>query len=208
MAEIDHHAATELKLYLENDSRIYNSQTVPIMKNLMTKMARGVYSKSKAETMWKYLVDRAAKDYAREFSVGSDWSQMFSVPTRNLVAKQLAREFEDAVKIGEYDGMIGQWVPKKYQGEFITGKTARMANPRGRRLSNPRGRGSVHPNRYEVRGIAGTSGLEGPLIATYATYPAAKRRAENESGDYHYGTVVYDSQTGRGDFGSGWEEID
>ena len=40
--------ARELVLFCENDGDIYRQQGTPILKNLITKMARGVYDKKKA----------------------------------------------------------------------------------------------------------------------------------------------------------------
>lgn len=40
---VDPHAATELKLYIDNDGNLYRQQTTSILKNLITKQARGEY---------------------------------------------------------------------------------------------------------------------------------------------------------------------
>lgn len=39
----DEHAATELKLFVDNDADLYRQRTTPIYRNLVTKMRKGVY---------------------------------------------------------------------------------------------------------------------------------------------------------------------
>lgn len=130
--EPDQASETELKLFIENDGDLYQQRTVPVMKNLMTKMAQGRYRKSMAPKLWAYLVEAGAKKYASELSgPGQAWNQLFPKPLRDRVASQLAREFEHEVKTGAWDYMIPEWIPKKYQKEFTTGETAKMANPGG-----------------------------------------------------------------------------
>jgi hypothetical protein len=140
--EVDETAAEELKLFIENDGDLYRQQTVPIMKNLMTKMATGKYRKSMAPKLWGYLAESGAKKYNREMGGGgSKWNEMFTKPTRDYVAARMAREFENAALGGEYDGMISQWVPKKYQSSFTTGRGMTLRNP-----SMPNGEYQGHPS--------------------------------------------------------------
>jgi hypothetical protein len=107
----DQVTADELKLFTENDGDIYRSQTLPILKNLTTKKARGVYKHDLAVKLFMYLAERGAKDYAREHGGGMAWHQMFSVPVRKIAAKEWADEFETEYENGEYDHLL----PKKYQ---------------------------------------------------------------------------------------------
>lgn len=84
----------ELKLYIDNDSTLYHSQTVPIMKNLERKMAKGIYDKTKAEKLWMYLVDRGAKKYTKEFDApDAKWHNVFSMADRRAAAKELNESF-------------------------------------------------------------------------------------------------------------------
>lgn len=112
------HEAHELTLYIDNDESLYRQQHTPILKNLITKLAKGVYDPAKAEKLWMYLVENGAKKYAKEF--GSDfiadregvpWHKMFSMEDRRAVARDFRRQFEEQAKNGEYDHLL----PKKYQ---------------------------------------------------------------------------------------------
>lgn len=125
---IDEHAATELRLFIDNDGDLYRQQTTSIHKNLVTKL-RGtkVYSRAGAVKLFGYLVEAGAKKYAREFGDASEWHKMFPVATRRAVAEQLAEYFEDEANLGNYD----DYLPKKYQNSPTVIATAR-ANERHR----------------------------------------------------------------------------
>ena len=111
---IDEHAATELKLYIDNDGDLYRRQTSSILK------ARGIYQHDLAVKLFGYLVQAGAKKYADEFEPTMRvWRQIFDVSTRKAVAEALTRDFEDAWKAGEYRSLL----PKKYQ--VSGGKTSR-----------------------------------------------------------------------------------
>jgi hypothetical protein len=89
----------ELSLYIENNGDLYRRQTIPIIKNLQRKIAKGVYNPAKALILWKHLADSGARLYAKEFGgPGDKWSQMFSVADRKEVAKELADRYEEHVK--------------------------------------------------------------------------------------------------------------
>lgn len=104
--------AHELKLYIDNEGGLYRQQTTPIMKNIATKLARGVYDRAKAEKLWMYLVESGAKKYNREFGDESSlpWHKMFSLEDRRAVAKELNDHFLVEYKLGNYDNLL----PKKY----------------------------------------------------------------------------------------------
>ena len=104
--------ANELKLYTENDGDIYRQQTTPILKNLATKAAKGVYRHDGGAKMFMYLAETGAMKYAREFGgPGAAWHDMFPIAVRRIVADEWATEFEAEYKNGSYDSML----PKKYQ---------------------------------------------------------------------------------------------
>lgn len=109
---IDTHAATELKLYIDNDGDLYRRQTTSILKNLATKKARGQYKHDLAVKAFDYLVKAGAKKYADEFEPTLRvWHQIFDAPTRKRVAEELTRDFEGEYALGNYDNLL----PKKYQ---------------------------------------------------------------------------------------------
>jgi hypothetical protein len=103
----DEHAAEELKLYLDNEATLSpqgpSGQGREIAKNLLRKMKAGKYEPTKAPKLWGYLVEAAAKKYAKEFDDARRWASMFNPATRDLVAVELAREFEHAVAEGAYE---------------------------------------------------------------------------------------------------------
>ena len=109
---LDTHAAKELELFVENDADLYRQQYSPINKNLITKMARGVYNHAGAVKLFGYLMESGAKKYAKEYSEGKDWHQIFSPATRKHVAELFADHFETEAKLGNYNNLL----PKKYSG--------------------------------------------------------------------------------------------
>lgn len=108
---MDKAAADQLKLYIDNDGDLHRQQTTSILKNLMTRRARGEYDVDKAVVLWGYLVESGAKKYAKEHSPTVPWHVLFPVPLRREVARALARDFESEAGYGNYDHLL----PKKYQ---------------------------------------------------------------------------------------------
>lgn len=104
----DEHAATELRLYIDNDADLHRQIATSIFKNLATKKARGEYKHDLAVKAFGYLMEAGAKKYAKEF--GGTWNQMFSPETRREVARRFAKEFETEYSLGNYDRLL----PKKY----------------------------------------------------------------------------------------------
>jgi hypothetical protein len=112
--DTDQIGARELELYIQNDGDLYRQQYQPIQKNLVTKIARGIYDPEKAVKLFMYLVDNGAKKYAMEFGSGGVAGPSvggFDKATRLEVARSLTKEFEQDAKNGEFD----QYLPKKYQ---------------------------------------------------------------------------------------------
>lgn len=109
----DTHAATDLKIYIDNDGDLYRQQTTSILKNLVTKRARGQYRHDLAVKAFGYLVEAGAKKYVREFGDDQPWNRLFDAGTRKLVAEDLTGDFEVEAALGNYD----QLLPKKYQDQ-------------------------------------------------------------------------------------------
>lgn len=117
----DTHAATELKLYIDNDGDLYRRQTTYILKNLATKKAQGKYDHELAVKAFGYLADAGAKKYAKEFgSPGQPWNKMFDAGTRRRVSEALTKDFEGEYKLGNYDHLL----PKKYRPAYVRGSRA------------------------------------------------------------------------------------
>lgn len=122
-ADTDETGADELELYIENDGDLYRQHHQPIIKNLMAKRARGEYDARRAVDAFMSLVESGAKKYHREHGVpGRPWHEMFSVPTRRLVAQNLAKTFEAEAGLGNYDHLL----PEKYQADRSAGRSGRQ----------------------------------------------------------------------------------
>ena len=101
---IDSNAVNELDSYIMNNEDLYRRRFMPIISNVKRKLAKNVYDHDKAQRLWMYLVDDAAKEYVKEFgSTQDDVATMFPKETRQEVAKIISdRELEN-IKAGEYD---------------------------------------------------------------------------------------------------------
>lgn len=113
--QVDKHALNHLVMWIENDGDLYRQQFQPILKNLMTKRARGVFDRVKAEKLWMYLMDSGAKKLRAEFpgDYPRPWHVHFNVATRKAAAKEFNEQFIEQAESGEYDSLL----PKKYQAK-------------------------------------------------------------------------------------------
>lgn len=141
----DEQAATELKLYIDNDADLYRRQRTPIDKNLVTKKARGQYKHDLAVKLFGYLVESGAKKYAKEFGTPDQpWHRMFDASTRRLVAEELARDFEAEANLGNYDHLL----PKKYHGTSASPASGRVViSPSGTRSHSIKKKSPAQLNR-------------------------------------------------------------
>ena len=105
---IDSDAVNELDTYINNNEDLYRRRFMPIISNIRRKLAKNVYDHEKAQKLWMYLVDDAAKEYVKEFgSTQDDIATMFPKETRQQVARVISdRELEN-IKQGEYDAPKG-----------------------------------------------------------------------------------------------------
>ena len=105
---IDSDAVNELDTYIMNSEELYRRRFMPIISNIKRKLAKNVYDHEKAQKLWMYLIDDAAKEYVKEFgSQQDDVADMFPKETRLKVAQVIAdRELEN-IKQGEYDAPPG-----------------------------------------------------------------------------------------------------
>ena len=101
---IDSNAVNELDSYIMNNEDLYRRRFMPIISNIKRKIKRNVYDNEKAQKLWMYLVDDAAKEYVKEYgSTQDDVANMFPKETRQHVARVISdRELEN-IKQGEYD---------------------------------------------------------------------------------------------------------
>ena len=101
---IDSDAVNELDSYIMNNEELYRRRFMPIISNIRRKLKKNVYDNDKAQKLWMYLVDDAAKEYVKEFgTTQDDVATMFPKETRQKVAQIISdRELEN-IKQGEYD---------------------------------------------------------------------------------------------------------
>lgn len=93
--------AEELHLFLENESSLYPKKKA-IAKNMARKLMADAYSTPLAVKGWLYLVEDAAKQYAKDFSASPrDWSKIFSVADRKQVAVELEKEWFASAQEGD-----------------------------------------------------------------------------------------------------------
>ena len=78
----------ELKAYIDNDYDLYRQQTLPIYKNLNSRVANETYEFDKAVKAFTYLADNGAKKYVRAY--GGTVRNLFPKQIRLEVARQLA----------------------------------------------------------------------------------------------------------------------
>lgn len=104
---VDEHAATELVMYIENESDLSldgpRGQGHSILLNALRKWKKGKYDSVLAVKLFSYLTESGAKRYAKEFDSERNWSSIFNVPTRTEAARQLEASFRADVEAGEYD---------------------------------------------------------------------------------------------------------
>ena len=105
LAEVDEVAKRELNLFIDNDYQLYTSKMMPMYKNLSKKMKNGSYDSKQAPKLFKYLVEEGAKKYAKEFADPKEWNTLFDKKTRDSLAEDYAKEFEEAYENKEHDFM-------------------------------------------------------------------------------------------------------
>jgi len=101
---LDSDAVNELDTFIMNDEDLYRRRFMPIISNIKRKIKKNVYDHEKAQKLWMYLIDDAARKYVKEFGApGQDVQDMFPKETRLKVAQIISdRELEN-IKQGEYD---------------------------------------------------------------------------------------------------------
>ena len=102
---IDSDAVNELDTYIMNNEDLYRRRFMPIISNIKRKMKKNVYDHEKAQKLWMYLVDDAAKQYVKEFgSTQDDVATMFPKETRQQVARIISDSMDEiGLAIDEID---------------------------------------------------------------------------------------------------------
>ena len=96
----DKDAAREIQLFADNDSMLYHQRRSPILKNLSKKYVKGTYDVDKAAKLWRYYIDAAMQKYHKEFGGRGKWSNLLSVPDRNLLALDYAIRTKQEFDLG------------------------------------------------------------------------------------------------------------
>jgi hypothetical protein len=93
----------ELRLFIDNDARLYKSRYIPILKNLSKFKKKGKYNSKLAIKAFMYLIDDGAKVYAKDYADGD--ASIFSKKDRLQLAKDYTEEFESQYNNQEFDFM-------------------------------------------------------------------------------------------------------
>lgn len=93
-------AMVEISLYADNDSQLYFSNKLPILKNLSKKYKKGTFDLEKSAKLWRYYVENAMKKYAKEF--GGKWNTLLSVNDRKLLAMEYAKQALFEFELGNF----------------------------------------------------------------------------------------------------------
>ena len=64
---MDSDAVNELDSYIMNTEELYRRRFMPIIANLRRKMKKNIYDHEKAQKLWMYMVDDAAREYVQQF---------------------------------------------------------------------------------------------------------------------------------------------
>jgi len=92
----------EIELWAKNDSKLYYSQRLPILKNLYKKYKKDMYDVTKATKLYRYFVDSAMRSYHKEFgSKNENWYDLLSTNDRQILAQEFAIETLEEFQNGE-----------------------------------------------------------------------------------------------------------
>ena len=73
-------------IYIYSDGRIYARLTVPVIKNLAKKYAKGIFDTEKAIKAFYNVATEGAKAYAREYAHIEEMNKIFTVADRKATA--------------------------------------------------------------------------------------------------------------------------
>lgn len=95
--DVDPHAARELKLYTENEARLYRKRIAPYKRLLSYRWQAGTYDPTRAAVGWRHIVREAAKQYEREHCAPGP--SPFTADTIRDVAGQLERQYAEEMRV-------------------------------------------------------------------------------------------------------------
>lgn len=95
----DEWETSELVLYIHNDSDLYDRNTMPVVRNLARKMAKGTFEKELAKKAFKYVVDAGVQKYRKELPVEDGYEAVeFNPATREEAAEQLLEIYMERIE--------------------------------------------------------------------------------------------------------------
>lgn len=74
----------------------------------MLRWRRKNYNAQLAPRMWRYVIDAAAKVYAKEIAPDERWDRVLSPATRDIVAAEMTQDFERLAAAGSLDGLVAR----------------------------------------------------------------------------------------------------
>lgn len=98
----DENAVREIRLYADNNSQLYFSRKLPILKNLQKKYQKGTFDVNKASKLWRYYIDDAMQRYHKEFGSRGKWYNMLDTSDRQLLANEYAEETLSEFQLGNF----------------------------------------------------------------------------------------------------------
>lgn len=99
--EVDMVAATELRLYADNDHDTYKRWLLPTYQNYERKYRRGVFDYDLAvQGMARNVLAMAARKYHAEFGGSSRWQDTFPVGVRIQAATELVDYLVAELELG------------------------------------------------------------------------------------------------------------
>lgn len=90
--------AYELKVHIENSSKLYKSRKIPIYKNLNKKKDNKTYTSDKAEKSFYNLANDGAKDYSKTYANGE--KGIFTKGDKQEVAREMEKQYSSEYKLG------------------------------------------------------------------------------------------------------------
>jgi len=107
----DSKAMLEIEIFATNDSKLYFSQRLPILKNLYKKYKKGLYDVEKATKLYRYYIDSVMKSYFKTFGKEyiniysnnkvNNWYDLLSTNDRQILARDFALETLEEFENGE-----------------------------------------------------------------------------------------------------------
>ena len=98
----DPDAVREIQLYADNNSQLYFSRKLPILKNLQKKYKKGTFDVNKASKLWRYYIDDAMQRYHKEFGNRGKWYDMINTTDRQLLANEYAEDTLNEFEMGNF----------------------------------------------------------------------------------------------------------